>query len=245
MSFSAPMLELRIADSLSLLGEIATHHAPAALASSFGAEDMVLIDLIARHAVPIEVFTLDTGRLPGETYALIEQAREQYSLPIDVYYPERAPLESYVRANGINAFYHSVELRRACCAIRKTEPLRRALAGKGAWITGLRRSQSPTRAMVAVEEFDSVHGLPKFNPLADWSDADVWSYIRSQGVSYNRLHDRGYPSIGCAPCTRAIEPGEDIRAGRWWWEHAEHKECGLHRRPLDIAIRVEDPGARA
>ena len=245
MSFSAPMLELRIADSLSLLGEISTRHAPAALASSFGAEDMVLIDLIARHAVPIGVFTLDTGRLPGETYVLIEQTREQYSLSIDVFYPERAPLESYVRDNGINAFYHGVELRQACCAMRKTEPLRRALAGKGAWITGLRRSQSSTRATVAVEEFDSVHSLPKFNPLADWSDGEVWSYIRAHGVPYNRLHDRGYPSIGCAPCTRAIEPGEDIRAGRWWWEHAEHKECGLHRRPLDIAIRVEDAGARA
>jgi phosphoadenosine phosphosulfate reductase len=150
-----------------------------------------------------------------------------------------------VRANGINAFYHGVELRQACCAIRKTEPLRRALAGKRAWITGLRRAQSSTRSTVAIEEFDSVHGLPKFNPLADWTDAEVWSYIRSHGVPYNRLHDRGYPSIGCAPCTRAIEPGEDIRAGRWWWENSEHKECGLHRRPLDIAIRIEDAGIRA
>ena len=245
MSYAAPMLELRVADALALLGEIATRHEPAALASSFGAEDMVLIDLIARHAVPVGVFTLDTGRLPGETYALIEQTREQYSLPLDIYSPERAPLEVYVRANGINAFYHGVELRQACCAIRKTEPLRRALAGKRAWITGLRRAQSSTRSTVAIEEFDSVHGLPKFNPLADWTDAEVWSYIRSHGVPYNRLHDRGYPSIGCAPCTRAIEPGEDIRAGRWWWENSEHKECGLHRRPLDIAIRIEGTGIRA
>ena len=245
MSYAAPMLELRVADTLELLGEIAARHEPAALASSFGAEDMVLIDLIARHTLPIGVFTLDTGRLPGETYALIEQTREQYSLSLDIYSPERAPLEAYVRDNGINAFYHGVELRQACCAIRKTEPLRRALAGKRAWITGLRRAQSSTRAAVVIEEFDSVHGLPKFNPLADWTDAEVWSYIRSHGVPYNRLHDRGYPSIGCAPCTRAIEPGEDIRAGRWWWENSEHKECGLHRRPLDVAIRIEAAGARA
>ena len=245
MSFAAPMLELRVAHAVALLGEIAASHAPTTLASSFGAEDMVLIDLIARNAVPFGIFTLDTGRLPGETYALIEQTREQYSLPIDIYYPERAPLEDYVRANGINAFYHSVELRQDCCAIRKTEPLRRALAGKGAWITGLRRAQSPTRATIAIEEFDHVHGLPKFNPLADWSDGEVWSYIRAHGVPYNRLHDRGYASIGCAPCTRAIEPGEDIRAGRWWWERPEHKECGLHRRPLAIAIRVESAGGRA
>jgi phosphoadenosine phosphosulfate reductase len=230
MSFAAPTLEIRIADALALLDKIATCHAPAALASSFGAEDMVLIDLIARHTLAIGIFSLDTGRLPGDTYALIERTREQYALPIDIYYPERQPLEIFVRNKGINAFYRSVDLRQACCAIRKTEPLARALAGKGAWITGLRRAQSPTRSAVAIEEFDRAHGLPKFNPLADWSEGEVWAYIRSHGVPYNRLHDRGYPSIGCAPCTRATEPGEDIRAGRWWWEHAEHKECGLHRR---------------
>jgi phosphoadenosine phosphosulfate reductase len=231
-------LDHRTADALALLHRIAVRHTPAVLASSFGAEDMVLTDLIARHALPIGVFTLDTGRLPGETYALIDRVREHYCLPIDVYYPDGPALEAYVRDQGINAFYRSVELRQGCCAIRKTEPLARALAGKRAWVTGLRRAQSVTRSEVVAEEFDTAHGIPKFNPLADWSDSDVWAYVRARAVPYNPLHDRGYASIGCAPCTRAIEPGEDIRAGRWWWESPEHKECGLHRRPHDVAIRV-------
>jgi phosphoadenosine phosphosulfate reductase len=145
----------------------------------------------------------------------------------------------------MNAFYRGVELRKACCAFRKAEPLARALVAKGAWITGLRRSQSVTRNGVAVEEFDAAHGLPKFNPLVDWSDDDVWNYVRTHGVPYNALHDHGYPSIGCAPCTRAVAPGEDIRAGRWWWENPEQKECGLHRRPVSIPVRradaVEEP----
>ncbi len=226
-----------IDDTLALLKHISATHAPAVLASSFGAEDMVLTDLIARHALPIRIFTLDTGRLPEETYALIDRTRERYGLPIDIYTPDTRALQHFVRENGQNAFYRSVELRKACCAVRKTEPLARALVAKGAWITGLRRSQSVTRSDVAVEEFDAAHGLPKFNPLADWSDDDVWRYIRTHGVPYNALHDRGYPSIGCAPCTRAVAPGEDIRAGRWWWEHPEHKECGLHRRPVPIPVR--------
>jgi len=181
--------------------------------------------------------------LPGETYALIDRVREHYRLPIEVYYPDARTLEAYVRDNGINAFYRSVELRTRCCAIRKSEPLERALAGRGAWITGQRRAQSITRADLATEQFDPAHGMLKFNPLAEWSDDDVWGFLRAHRVPYNPLHDRGYPSIGCAPCTRAIEPGEDLRAGRWWWEHPEHKECGLHRRPLDIAVRVEPVGA--
>ena len=238
-------LDRRTADALALLHLIAVRHTPAALASSFGAEDMVLTDLIARHALPIGVFTLDTGRLPDETYALIDRVREHYRLPIEVYYPDGRALEAYVRDGGINAFYRSVELRQGCCAIRKTEPLVRALAGKRAWVTGLRRAQSVTRNALAIEEFDTAHGIPKFNPLADWSDSDVWAYIRARAVPYNPLHDRGYPSIGCAPCTRAIEPGEDIRAGRWWWESPEHKECGLHRRSLDVAIRVVPAEATA
>jgi len=237
--------ERRALDALALLHRIVLAHAPVTLASSFGAEDMVLTDLIARNALPIDVFTLDTGRLPAETYALMERVREHYGLAIDVYYPDRRALESYVRDNGVNAFYRSVELRRRCCAIRKTEPLSRALAGRRAWITGLRRAQGVTRQDIAIEERDTVHGLPKFNPLAEWSDADVWGYLRARHVPYNPLHDRGYPSIGCAPCTRAIAPGEDMRAGRWWWENAEHKECGLHRRPLDIAVRVDTTDVRA
>jgi phosphoadenosine phosphosulfate reductase len=237
-------LTLHATQALAVLRRVATQHAPAVLASSFGAEDMVLIDLIGRHQVPIRVFTLDTGRLHEETYALIDRVRAHYGLSIATHAPDAAALEAFVEDNGVSPFYRSVELRQACCAVRKTAPLARALAGKGAWITGLRRSQSVTRGSVALEEFDAAHGIPKFNPLIDWSDDDVWDYLRGHGVPYNPLHDRGFPSIGCAPCTRAIEPGEDIRAGRWWWEHPEHKECGLHRRPVGIAVRhVPAPGA--
>ncbi|HYL33566.1 MAG TPA: phosphoadenylyl-sulfate reductase [Stellaceae bacterium] len=213
---------------LSLLRMIAETHAPAALAASLGAEDMVLIDLLARHRLPIEVFTLDTGRLPEETHSLIHATRQRYRIPITVITPDAADIERYVAANGPNAFYDSQALRLECCFLRKVKPLRRAIAGKQAWITGQRRAQSVTRRDLAVQEWDAEHGLPKFNPLADWSDDSVWAYIRQHSVPYNALHDRGYPSIGCAPCTRAIAPGEDQRAGRWWWESAEHRECGLH-----------------
>ena len=228
---NASDVDQRVADTVTRLRDIASRYAPAVLASSFGAEDMVLIDLIARHALPIGIFTLDTGRLPEETLALIERTRERYNMPVVVYAPDTRRLEAFVGENGVNAFYRSVELRKECCVVRKTEPLKRALAGKGAWITGLRRAQSASREAVAFEEVDSVHGIPKFNPLADWSTDDVWQYLRDHRVPYNALHDRGFPSIGCAPCTRAVAPGEDIRAGRWWWEAEEHKECGLHRRP--------------
>ena len=177
-------------------------------ASSFGAEDMVVIDLIARHALPIRIFTLDTGRLPEETHALIDRTRERYGLPIDVYTPDTRRLQAFVRENGVNAFYASVELRQACCAVRKTEPLQRALVAKGAWITGLRRAQSvDAQRRSRSRSSTRVHALPKFNPLADWSDDDVWQYLRAHGVPYNALHDRGYPSIGCAPCTRAVAAG--------------------------------------
>lgn len=230
-------LARKVDEAVALLRSIAARHAPAVFASSFGAEDMVVIDLIAKHALPIRIFTLDTGRLPDETHALIDRTRERYGLPVDLYTPDARLLQGFVREHGVNAFYESVELRKACCGVRKTEPLRRALVAKGAWITGLRREQSVTRAGIAVEELDAVHGLPKFNPLADWSHDDVWRYLRGHGVPYNALHDRGYPSIGCAPCTRAIEPGEDVRAGRWWWEAPEHKECGLHRRPIPIVVK--------
>ena len=222
--------EARIPAVATLLQRVAARHAPAVLASSFGAEDMVLTDLIARHALPIAVFTLDTGRLPDETYTLIDRVRERYGLAIEVYCPDAHALESYVQANGLNAFYRSVELRQACCAIRKTAPLARALAGRGAWITGQRRAQSITRTELAIEEFDAVHALPKFNPLAEWSDEEVWSYLLAHGVPTNPLHARGYPSIGCAPCTRAVQPGDDQRSGRWWWERNDSRECGLHPR---------------
>jgi phosphoadenosine phosphosulfate reductase len=225
--------------ALESLHRVVLKYATPAFASSFGAEDMVLTDMIARHALPIRIFTLDTGRLPGETYELIERVRAHYSLPIEVYYPDHSALERYVRDHGINAFYRTVPLRQECCAIRKTEPLARALAGSDAWISGLRRAQSATRSAVEAEEFDWTRGIPKFNPLADWSEDDVWNYVHAHAVPTNALHAQGYPSIGCAPCTRAVLPGEDVRAGRWWWESAEHRECGLHRRPLDVAVRVD------
>lgn len=227
------------AAAVALIERVATRHAPAALAASFGAEDMVLIDMIARLRQPISVFTLDTGRLPSETYALIDRTRDRYRIAIDVYCPETSATEGYAREHGVNAFYRSVALRERCCAIRKLEPLKRALAGKRAWITGLRREQSTTRHDVEMEELDAVHGLAKFNPLADWSEADVWDYIRQHDVPYNSLHDRGFRSIGCAPCTRAVAPGEDVRAGRWWWEAPAGKECGLHRRPAAVPIAAE------
>ena len=210
------------------LEEIENSHRPAALANSFGAEDMVLMELICRHAPGIEIFSLDTGRLPPETYALMQQAMEHYQTRIQVYFPDTGQVEEFVRSHGPNAFYDSVALRKQCCAIRKVEPLRRALAGKKAWITGLRREQSPTRRDLPFSEWDEANGLQKFNPLSDWSEEEVWQFIRHFQVPYNALHDKHYPSIGCAPCTRAIAVGEDIRAGRWWWESPETKECGLH-----------------
>ncbi len=199
-----------------------------AFANSFGAEDMVLTDLILAHALPIEIFSLDTGRLPAETYDLIGEVERRYDTKLKIYFPDASAVETYVRANGINAFYDSVELRKACCHVRKIEPLRRALAGKKAWITGLRAAQSVTRAGLPLREFDEGNGLQKLNPLSEWTETEVWAYIRINDVPYNALHDRFYPSIGCAPCTRAIALGEDVRAGRWWWEDPASKECGLH-----------------
>jgi phosphoadenosine phosphosulfate reductase len=197
-------------------------------ANSFGAEDMVLTDLILREKLPLEIFSLDTGRLPAETYTLIGEVEQRYDTRLKIYFPDATAVETYVRTQGINAFYDSVELRKACCGIRKVEPLRRALAGKGAWVTGLRAEQSTTRTALNVREYDEGNKLEKFNPLADWTETEVWAYIRLHEVPYNALHDQFYPSIGCAPCTRAIAVGEDVRAGRWWWENPESKECGLH-----------------
>jgi len=174
------------------------------------------------------VFTLDTGRLHTETYRLLQQITEHYALRIRVVYPNGEALERLVAEHGINGFFNSVASRKACCAVRKVEPLRRALEGKRAWITGLRRSQSLTRTSLPLQEYDTANGLEKFNPLAHWREQEVWAYIRTFGVPYNALHDRGFPSIGCEPCTRAVTPGEDIRAGRWWWEEPQGKECGLH-----------------
>lgn len=211
-----------------LLAKIQQEYAPAVFASSFGAEDMVLTDLIARYYPSISIFTLDTGRLPQETYDLMQAVRDRYGLSIQVYFPDAAEVERYVAQNGPNGFYQSVELRKRCCHIRKVEPLRRALAGKRAWITGMRREQAVTRDGLAVAVFDVENNMQKFNPLCEWSNVEVWTYLKQYDVPYNKLHDRFYPSIGCAPCTRAISPGEDVRSGRWWWENPESKECGLH-----------------
>ncbi len=208
---------------------LAEFHPRIALAASFGAEDVVVIDLLMKLNPKARLFTLDTGRLPAETYSLMEALRERYGLAIEVYFPQAEAVQEMVRERGVNLFYKSIENRKLCCQIRKVEPLGRALAGLDAWITGLRRDQAMTRTGVRKVEIDAEHGgLVKVNPLADWTWEQVWAYIRAHNVPYNVLHDRGYPSIGCAPCTRAVEPGEDPRAGRWWWEHPETKECGLH-----------------
>jgi len=203
-----------------------------ALASSLGAEDMVVTDAILSAGLPITIFTLDTGRLHRETLDLLDRVRSHYGHEIEAFCPDPDAMAHYVKEHGLNAFYESVDLRKRCCHMRKVEPLARALAGRDAWITGLRRTQSVTRTDLPLREHDRVHGIPKFNPLADWSEAEVWACIRDRGVPYNALHDRGYPSIGCEPCTRAIRPGEDVRAGRWWWESSNAKECGLHVSPL-------------
>ncbi len=205
--------------------------APAALASSLSIEDMVLTDAIARARLPIGIFVLDTGRLHSDTLVLLDRIRRQYRIEVAVYAPDAQAVADYVRAYGRDAFYQGVELRKRCCAIRKVEPLSRALAGKRAWITGQRREHSAGRVWLAEQETDAVHGLAKFNPLAAWSEEQVWQYIREHRVPYNRLYDQGYRSIGCAPCTRPVRPDEDVRAGRWWWESAGAKECGLHVAP--------------
>ncbi|MHB9024819.1 MAG: phosphoadenylyl-sulfate reductase [Armatimonadota bacterium] len=198
-------------------------------ACSFGAEDMVLLDLLLHAAPKASVFLLDTGRLNQETYDLVERARARYGRSFQVYAPQADALQALLEEEGPNGFYGSVAARKRCCQVRKVEPLSRALAGKEAWMTGQRREQAVTRQHLPVAEIDAAHGgILKLNPLADWSEEQVWAYIREHDLPYNALHDRGFPSIGCAPCTRAVAPGEDLRAGRWWWEEPEQKECGLH-----------------
>ncbi|MGC8865684.1 MAG: phosphoadenylyl-sulfate reductase [Bacteroidales bacterium] len=199
-------------------------------ATSLGAEDQVILHMIATAGLPIRVFTLDTGRLFPETYDLLEKNRLRYKIPIEVYFPDYDEVEKMVNEKGVNLFYESIENRKLCCQVRKTHPLRRALQGMELWITGLRREQALTRNESGLFEWDDVNSLYKLNPLIDWTTDQVWDYIRKHGIPYNRLHDQGFPSIGCQPCTRAVEPGEDIRAGRWWWENPENRECGLHKR---------------
>jgi len=205
-------------------------HPRIALASSFGAEDVVLIDMLHKINPGARVVTLDTLRLHTETYDVVDRIRARYGMDVEAFYPDLSAVDAFVRERGYNCFYASVDNRKTCCGIRKVEPLGRALAGLDAWITGLRRDQAATRADVQPVEIDDAHpGLVKLNPLADWTTEHVWAYIREHEVPYNALHDVGYPSIGCEPCTRAVKPDEDPRAGRWWWEQdAAAKECGIH-----------------
>jgi phosphoadenosine phosphosulfate reductase len=200
-----------------------------ALSSSLSIEDQVLTDLIVKIDKNTRIFTLDTGRLFPETYSLIDRTNMRYSIQLEVFFPDFHKVERMVKSEGINLFYAGIEQRKTCCRIRKLESLKRAFKGLEVWICGLRREQSVTRQAIQMIEWDEANGLIKLNPLINFTEEEVWSYIKQNTVPYNRLHDKGFPSIGCQPCTRAIQPGEDIRAGRWWWENPENKECGLHR----------------
>lgn len=194
-----------------------------------GAEDVAVVDMLVKINPKARIFTLDTGRLNPETYDLIERVRDKYGIDIEVMFPDAAEVEEMVRREGVNLFYQSIENRKLCCNVRKVQPLKRMLSTLDAWITGLRRDQAVTRTVLKKVEIDEANGgIIKLNPIADWSHKDVWDYIYKNKVPYNELHDKGYPSIGCAPCSRPVKPGEDIRAGRWWWESPEGKECGLH-----------------
>lgn len=197
-------------------------------ATSMGAEDQVITHMLAKISKSANIFTLDTGRVFPETYDLLHRTVNRFGLQIKSYYPDTMQVEEMVNSKGINLFYESIENRKLCCHIRKIVPLRRALTGMDAWITGLRREQSVTRTDLKIVEWDAGNGLIKINPLLEWSEEQVWDYIKNNSIPYNKLHDQGFPSIGCQPCTRAIEKGEDLRAGRWWWELPESKECGLH-----------------
>lgn len=201
-----------------------------ALASSLGAEDQVLTDMIIKTDATTKIFTLDTGRLFPETYSLIDRTNLHYGIKIDVYFPDSTQVETMVKNKGINLFYESIENRKECCHTRKIAPLKRALQGLDMWICGLRREQSITRNDMQVVEWDASNNMLKLNPLINWSEQDVWDYLKKLHIPYNKLHDKNFPSIGCQPCTRAIEAGQDVRAGRWWWEDPEHKECGLHKK---------------
>jgi len=202
-----------------------------AFSTSLGAEDQVVTYMIAAMQIPVKIFTLDTGRLFQETYDLLDITQKKYGITIDVYFPEAAGVEEMVKSKGINLFYDSIENRQLCCHIRKIEPLKRALQGMDVWITGLRKDQSVTRSDASMIEWDATFEKIKINPLINWDSDTMWKYLRAMNIPVNELHSQGYPSIGCMPCTRAVQPGEDVRAGRWWWELPQFKECGLHKKP--------------
>jgi phosphoadenosine phosphosulfate reductase len=201
-----------------------------ALSSSLAAEDQVLTDVILKQDKNATIFTLDTGRLHPETYNVMDETNFKYGVKIDVFFPNNEKVQELYQTQGVNGHYESIDNRKNCCGIRKIEPLKRALKGLDVWITGLRAAQSVTRVDMPLVEWDESFNVIKVNPLINWNEKDVWDYIKENRVPYNKLHDQGFPSIGCAPCTRAIKEGEDIRAGRWWWENPEHKECGLHKK---------------
>ena len=228
-------LQAKIERLHAFVADIAGRHATIKFASSLAAEDMVLTHAILSHALPIGIFSLNTGRLHAETLSMIDRVRERYGYEIEQLHPQADVIDEYVGTHGLNAFYESVDLRKRCCEIRKVEPLNRALAGVDAWVTGQRREQSVTRAELHEEEHDATRNIAKYNPLADWSEGEVWAYLKAYDVPVNPLHARGYPSIGCEPCTRAVRPGEDSRAGRWWWESRDSKECGLHVTTIQFA----------
>jgi phosphoadenosine phosphosulfate reductase len=218
------------------LGGALRLHGRLVYANSLGAEAMVLTDIIWSYLPGIDVFTVDTGRLHEETHELIGRLERRYGRRMRVLYPDARALEELIAVQGMNGFYDSLEARLMCCRVRKLEPFRRAISGYPAWITGVRREQSAQRAAGRASAWDEEHQLTKLSPLLDWSEAQVWQYIRARGLPYNPLHDRQFPSIGCSPCTRAIQPGESRRAGRWWWEQPESRECGLHPRTRPAAL---------
>jgi phosphoadenosine phosphosulfate reductase len=235
-SGSTPGLNAKIAVTLGLLRQALRDYGKVVYASSLGAEAMVLTDLIWTQVPEIDIVSIDTGRLPGETLELLARLERRYQRRIRVFYPEAQAVEGFVNRHGINGFYDGLAQRQSCCAIRKVEPFKRAIAGYSAWVTGVRREQSDVRAGGQSIERDERYGLQKISPLLDWTELEVWDYIRAHNLPYNPLHDRGYPSIGCAPCTRAIEPGQDYRAGRWWWENPDSRECGLQPRTRPAAV---------
>ena len=227
-------MNILVDEAVALLREAKAKHGERLLYScSLGSQGMVLIDLICRYELGIRIITLDTGRLPEETYALMDTMRERYGNVLDIQFPDAQEVNLMVGAEGVNLFYRSVEQRKRCCAVRKVQPLEKALQGMEAWITGRRKDQAKNRSEIAAVEDDAVYGLKKYNPMRNWMEKDVWVYIRDHDLPYNKLHDAFYASIGCAPCTRAISMGEDPRSGRWWWENADTlSECGLHVRSL-------------
>ena len=232
-----------LSDTLALLKKIASEHRPAVLANAFGPESMVMTDLISKHDLDIEIVSIDTGRLPEETHALAHSVHQRYGRVVRMVSPDAGEISAWTAQHGQNGFYDAVERRHECCDIRKVKPLRRVLEGKSAWLTGLRRQQSKLRSDLSVQTWDDGYGLHKFNPMLEWTTDQVWSYIKEQRVPYNKLHDRGFASIGCAPCTRAISPGEDTRAGRWWWEMDAAKECGIHLDPVTGRMVRTEAGA--